>query len=440
MSIFKKLGFGSRGRKRDVPDDVEYIDDEDVVEIEEYEGGLEDDVRAEETEEVFAVAGFEDEVGDENEEEESENHLEDGEEGSGVRINFKRELLNTSRRDKEEVYENIRRNTSNDELRAIDRLLKESATTFELFRKVEGENISLMVLVALGFITEEDLVGYRAYEKNGLDTNTFLTEEEIVKPFDMDYAQEVFSSGVQFPLDVTVVEQEVDEDEQVVSDLDSEQEVSEDMVEVTDKIDDTVLDSDGQDNDSEELEALKRLSLLRLEKAVAEVGDVTPVEDRVGVSMENSGTFELGVVSPISEGEWEVEEESIVSEALKNVYVVGEGIEVPDIEGYVFHKVEAFENVRQYSTSKDNLLVVTSKIPGGLMKGFGEWLTGIMEDGDVQRMVTLRDAPVSHPNIEKVIELTKNELDDYYMEYTSDVYGQTESGSFLDFSKMYSET
>lgn len=385
-----------------------------------------------------------------------ENEIVNGEEyesdDGGVKVNYRGDLLNPSRKDKQEVYDRILKNTTNEELVEIDKSLKTSVTQYETFEDLEEKNISLMVLVALGFITEEDISGYRSYKEQGIDTTKFLTQEELTNPTDMDYAQEVFNASVKLPERHSgeVLDKQVEEPvyEPVEPDIDAEPEeielaVKEPQEDGSQPVNNPVVEEDlteekvepilGEEKNDEieigkpipdGLSVLSRLKNIRVEQKAE--------KHEVGLGFEGKPpVIECETILP------EVEELVVEEEKLRQVYVVAKSMKLPSIEGYQFHHVVTFDEIRKYTASKNNLLIITSDIPEELHDGFGDWLMGIAEDGDKYRMVTTVTDPVNHPNIEKEIDLTKDGLDDYFKEYTNDQYVRTESGSFADMELLW---
>lgn len=534
MSIFKKI-LGGIGKKktRGRNEDVEYLDEEDLEEdsdqgedLERGEG-VRDELDGEEYENTSVSGlnegtitdrkerGSEKSGSEENEFKKyfdsTEDDIENDEDEEEVKINYRNDLLNSSGRNKEEMYEAIRRKTTDAELNLISQLMKESVTTFDIYRKAEENNINLMIFVAYGMIMEEDLVGYRAYQKKGLDTNDHMTAEEMITSSNKSYEDEVLNGAINLQVieeknkrkeefknierekeEKTIIEdvsdkftQEKEEKDVKVDEYISKEKKEDDDLwgDIPDKDDNkdqgTVLEVEPEDKEkiekTEDLDVVEDKSddqLVTVEtKKTSAVGSglsmfknllmskednniddtLTSTEEmnvlkekdisieEVGKGESEKGSKNLDVVL-YGEKELDIErrttKESIVRDINRNVYVICEGLDLPEMEGYTLISIKEMSGVFMYSALKANLLVITSKIPEILLEDMGDWLQGIVADEDKRRIVTLKGFEVKHPNIEREIELTKEDLDSYYKDFTDDKYNNAVKRTFMDIDKL----
>lgn len=121
----------------------------------------------------------------------------------------------------------------------------------------------------------------------------------------------------------------------------------------------------------------------------------------------------------------------------KNIFVVSEYALLPNIEGYKFIKVNTIKDIYKYSSSGQNLLVLTTEIPKELIKELGNWLKSIMKQDKKFRIVTLEGFEISHKLIEQTIKLNKVSLDAYYKQHPPELYKQDSIGSFKDLSCLF---
>lgn len=501
-----------KGKKKGTTYDSGMWDDDDRDdEIEELEHDVDDSENIEEwePEEVDDEEVIEDEDGKHGDDEEEEEYREPelleeiGDSGGNddVKINYGGGgLLNTVRRNKEETYQLLRKRITDDEMRSIDNILRDSTTLYEIYEKMDANHISLMYLVALDFVTEEDLSAYQAYKNTGLDTKKLMTDDELESATDSDYENEVLQAGYPLPDTNSQTEGDNDVDIPITYDIQiSKTEELEDTpeqggqgenTETTEEVaPDQVIEQITEEDVA--LEALKKLKEFGMRKQVI-VDPVDPPEevqveedlkhpedtlqDELTVNddlnedpdtkPEEAGNYLEEETDKATEDDSTQEERALPEENLqeeelqlhyvpefntkpkepvlatqteRSVYVVGENIELPTYTGYQFYKVVTFDDIRKYSASKDNLLVITNQIPESLLDGFGDWLNGVTEDGDKYRMVTLGVAPVTHESIEEEIELTQEGLDNYFEEYKASRYGKTVSGGFFDIKTMFGD-
>lgn len=499
-------------------------------------------------------------------------------EGQDVKINYNSGgLVNSERRDKEDIYRDIRLRITTEDLTLIDKLIRESVTEYELYEKVEENGLSLEVLVALDFTSEDELLAYHAVQRRKENERELVTEErekklKSVSEYTDDYEKEImglrnpnvdrieivdedevlagesvtaetgeiplmdreYPSHTEEPVEppvmppvmppveppveplevvedskVTVAEdygmmesrridgskeEESVEDlftgggsarnvEQVVEaslptfQLDSswkpepeelEEREDEDTVDEELVVNESVEDVEPEDDMTDEIDdedavtaALQRLKELGIttdaddSEDESEEGSEEESEEDFGEDSKQVSVDEVvdelesdGVEPQVNGGEGgmfldelikpkeEVEEVGDVVLDERKVYIVAEGMEFPVIEGYSLRAVETFQDINRYITSKDNLLIITPKIPKEIISQFGSWLKGITEDNEQYRIVTLVDTPVLHEKVEMEVELTKEGLDSYYEEFPESVYGQTVAGSFKDITSL----
>lgn len=118
----------------------------------------------------------------------------------------------------------------------------------------------------------------------------------------------------------------------------------------------------------------------------------------------------------------------------KNVYLIADNLLTPVIEGYNIIQVKEVNQLTQYTSSRNNLMIITQHIPKEIQKVFLEWLNSVNNGSKKYRIVTLRGQAVSFELIETEVDLTKESLDAYYEEYNEERYKGKDVDSFLDIS------
>lgn len=121
-----------------------------------------------------------------------------------VDINYRGGLLSPTQKPKDEQYQEILDNITEETIAVIDKALKEEVELYDVFRRIEEQDISLLTLVALDMTSEEDIAAYQLKQQRQYE-DTGLVE-------DAEYAHEVAQSqraqpNVQFQIDSEELDQ-----------------------------------------------------------------------------------------------------------------------------------------------------------------------------------------------------------------------------------------
>ena len=108
-----------------------------------------------------------------------------------VNINYRGGLLSPTQKPKEEQYQEILDNISEETIAIIDNALKMYDDLYTVFQYIEEQGINLLTLVALDMTSEEDIAAYQLKQKRQLESTGELQDEE--------YEQEIAQSQYQQP-------------------------------------------------------------------------------------------------------------------------------------------------------------------------------------------------------------------------------------------------
>lgn len=364
-------------------------------------------------------------------------------------------LLDSTRTDKETYYRDIKNSMTQDTINRIRDIAVKSKNKNDLFSKMEDAGIPLKYLIALDPASYEvDVQSYRTLKEKGIDVTKVLSNKEILD-FDESYAREIISMKDPVP----GLKRAASVDDNNVADIENihYEDIKEDVERETEI---TNLQKDGTELDHVDHEDNQEMS--EVEDSLG--GNIEVVSDNTEDDIEdvNEGVIEDSVdqkdesrengeplwknyleslKNDIGNSDWEDDNDIEVIEdtGIKNrqVFILSNKItEVDDVDGYEFTIIENIQQVNLYTTHKDNLLVITQNIPEALQKSFFSWLTGVIDEGERYRIVTLNSSPVSHKLIEDRIDLSKESLDEYYDRRKSDEYIGDGAGEFFDISKV----
>ncbi len=364
-------------------------------------------------------------------------------------------LLDSTRTDKETYYRDIKNSMTQDTINRIRDIAVKSKNKNDLFSKMEDAGIPLKYLIALDPASYEvDVQSYRTLKEKGIDVTKVLSNKEILD-FDESYAREIISMKDPVP----GLKRAVSVDDNNVADIENihYEDIKEDVereTEITNlQKDSTELDHvDHKDNQemSEVEDSLGGDIEVVSDDTEDDTEDVNEgvIEDSVDQKDESRENGEPlwknyleSLKNDIGNSDWEDDNdiEVIEDEGIRNrqVFILSNKItEVDDMAGYEFTIIENIQQVNLYTTNKDNLLVITQNIPETLQRPFFSWLTGVLDEGERYRIVTLNSSPVAHKLIEDRIDLTKESLDEYYSRRKSDEYIGDGVGEFFDISKV----
>ncbi|MFB6499791.1 MULTISPECIES: hypothetical protein [Bacillus] len=364
-------------------------------------------------------------------------------------------LLDSTRTDKETYYRDIKNNMTQDTINRIRDIAVKSKNKNDLFSKMEDAGIPLKYLIALDPASYEvDVQSYRTLKEKGIDVTKVLSNKEILD-FDESYAREIISMKDPVPelkRAVSVDDNSVDDIENInyediQEDVEREEEITnlqkggteldhvdhkdkQEMSEVEDSLGDGIEGvSDDTEDDTEDVNVGVIDDNVDQKDESEETGE--PLWKNYLESLKN----DIGNSDAEDDNDIEVIEDTGIKN--RQVFILSNKItEVDDVDGYEFTIIENIQQVNLYTTHKDNLLVITQNIPEALQRPFFSWLTGVIDEGERYRIVTLNSSPVSHKLIEDRIDLTKESLDEYYDRRNSDDYIGDGAGEFFDISKV----
>ncbi|MCB5337139.1 hypothetical protein JTE87_04143 [Bacillus amyloliquefaciens] len=360
-------------------------------------------------------------------------------------------LLDSTRTDKETYYRDIKNSMTQDTINRIRDIAVKSKNKNDLFSKMEDAGIPLKYLIALDPASYEvDVQSYRTLKEKGIDVTKVLSNKEILD-FDESYAREIISMKDPVPelkRAVSVDDNSVDDIENInyediQEDVEREEEITNLQKGGTEL--DHVDHKDNQEMSEVEDSLSGGIEGVSDDTEAVNVGDLDDSVDQKGEGEENGEPLWKNYLESLkndignSNGEDDNDIEVIEDAGIKNrqVFILSNKItEVDDMDGYEFTIIENIQQVNLYTTHKDNLLVITQNIPETLQRPFFSWLTGVIDEGERYRIVTLNSSPVSHKLIEDRIDLTKESLDEYYDRRNSDDYIGDGAGEFFDISKV----
>ncbi|MBE7114246.1 hypothetical protein FT641_19510 [Bacillus paranthracis] len=369
-------------------------------------------------------------------------------------------LLNTGSSDKETYYRELRTKISDETLILMESVFKLHNSRKSIFSRLEDEGVSLMYLVALGITSEEDVQSYLTLKERGIDIGNMLQDAKN-NTWDEVYAREILSGEEAYPILRDIYGnpvQYVEDTERPTTPTSSIQIQKEEPKE---PIHIKVMGQKEVDVTTEpEEQVTKDVGLAADEVAsTADVLQVTTSEERAEVNTDKEDVKKLDWFEKLDQiineaetsakhdeederlkqEEDEREPEEVVKPRLKQVYILAESVAIPKLEGYEFFMVKGVQDFNNFTSHRDNLLVITQQVPKRLANHFLNWLKGVMSSGDRYRVVTLKSSAVPHDIVEAEVNLTQEDLDNYYGEKDAKSYMGTGVGSFMDISSALSD-
>jgi hypothetical protein len=382
-------------------------------------------------------------------------------------------LLNRAGQGLEQDYTQIRASVTVELIKHITDVAKVSKTKTQFFTRLDDDGVSLRVLVALGVCTEESIAAYRTLRKRGL--NALDKEEEDLQRVDEAYALEIFNQEEGYPYlldaDGNRLEDQVTMNELIdrliAEKADLLRKISNQRIEnienaVNDQFDEQAsinmrkrseteivnIDFNVFDEGSLTDEALEDL---KAEEKVAD--DWRSVLDNLKTKIEDDTQKEKDLVTKYEQALTEKNEE-LVSEIeeeiekletpknevrLKEIYIISPVFEIEPIEGYSIKFITDATDFSYFTTSRDNLLLLTDNIPRYLVTMFLEWIKCLAEKNLTYRVAKLEGTKLVHKLIEGEVTLTKVSLDNYYETHVLSNYVGSGLGDFQSISKSLLE-
>lgn len=366
-------------------------------------------------------------------------------------------LLNRNGKGLDHDYTQIRSEITTELIKHIADVAKVSKTRTQFFTRLDDDGISLRVLAAMGVCTEESIAAYRTLRNRGL--NALSSEAEGLQRVDEGYALEIFEGEQSLPflLDAngTRIEEPVTMDElfdQVVSEkaelLQRINNMEVDGIEasINDKYAELDLQNEKKRQETEvssidlslltpELSAEENKELLAEEakqedwRAVLNNMKTKIAKDDQQIE-ELTQQYEEAVLNEDEEKVAELEMVLVPKVADKLIYVISPVFEVEEIEGYQIIFIAQPNDFSYFTTSRDNLLVLTNNIPRYLVNLFLDWIKGVEDQGKRYRVARLEGESLKHKLIECDVALTKESLDTYYATHELSNYVGTGLGEF----------
>lgn len=378
-------------------------------------------------------------------------------------------LLNRAGQGLEQDYTQIRASVTVELIKHITDVAKVSKTKTQFFTRLDDDGVSLRVLVALGICTEESISAYRTLRKRGL--NNLDKEEEDLQRVDEAYALEIFNQEEAYPylldadgnrLDEQVTmnelidrliaekaelmrklsDQRIENIENVVNDKYAEQDR---MNKKRSETEITNIEINVFDENSLSEEALEELK--EEEKVADDWRSVldslkTKIEDDTQKEQELVTKYEQALTENNDELASEIVEQielKVKEERLKEIYIISPVFDVEPIEGYSIKFITDATDFSYFTTSRDNLLLLTDNIPRYLVTLFVEWIKGLESKNLAYRVAKLEGTKLVHKLIEGEVTLTKVSLDDYYEKHVLSNYVGSGLGEFRSISKSLLE-
>lgn len=336
-------------------------------------------------------------------------------------------LVGSKREEKEYYYKRLKSQITDADKRTIESIASTSKTIYEVFSKLEMERMPLDYLVAIGLVEEIDIESYQNIKAKGLDVSQTESEEDL-EGVDETLKMQVKGQAGEIPkLQGAVTDQElglvekeeyVDDYQRAVAELDKE----DTKVKVHEEDEETLNDKEIKEEVTNE----------ETEEVVEEEKEKEP-----DLNIFKSLAEKIGEKGKKEEKRELQEQKAREREKLKNirdVYIIGIDMLLPEIEGYRFHLVEDMADIMEYTTSKRNLLIITQSIPNKLQGELMGWLRGINKGSSKYRIVTLESSAVGHELIEDRVQPTEESLNGYFEKYRDEYYEGKDVESFLDIS------
>lgn len=342
-------------------------------------------------------------------------------------------LLNATDTGKSEYLSTVRAKITDDDLIRLESIFKLSSGRDHIFKRVEEEGIPLVYLVALGITSQEDIQSYLTVKERGIDIQSVLGGS-FELGVDTLYAREILSMEEEYPRLRNIHGDLIPDISEAAAGGSPAQSTIQQVVQSEDRaqVNEDVVENSGV----EDIES--RLNLAPVKETVPNNSGEKP--KTVGSWQETLAQ----IVADIQQNEEVVTKEEAVEDETpvtkkdrdRQVYVLADNITLPEIPGYRFIQVTSIQGVNTFTAHRDNLLVITRQIPKSVANHFMDWLKGVKDGGDRYRIVTLESSSVRHDVIEDVINLTKEDLDNYYVKHDSMSYIGDGVGSFMDISSV----
>lgn len=340
--------------------------------------------------------------------------------------------LNGITKGKEQEYIELRAKVTNSTLIRMKELLNICKSELEFFSRLDDDGIPLTYLVALGITTEENISSYQIMRKRGIDTYR-IQEQAIGKSIDSAYMREIKALEKPIPplknsrgenierilsyaMEKPVVVQDTNKDESTYSDDKSD-------IRKGSKVDVDILTKEVSLDDT-----LNEITLVEEKSnedfSSEEVGDWRNILTTV---KRNTEKVEQGVE------EEEVYEDLGAEDNRRTIYIIANEFEIAYNDKYRFVFVKNTKNLGLFTSSRNNLLVVTQDVPKPILTDFLSWLKGIIKSEDKYRITTLKNSPVRSQYIQdELYDLSEESLDEFYDRHKNDEYIGDGVGKFFD--------
>lgn len=362
-------------------------------------------------------------------------------------------ILNTESRDKRLQYSYLLSELDKGIINQMARVFESSKTKTQAFMRLEDLGINLEYLIALGLTTEEQIHTYQTIRNRGVLEEVSRHINESGTAVDEDYALEIqqLSRGIPQLKDIEgrildeqptlsqINSDQVDEILRLKSDINK---LRQDLYEVTERLKISSSQIQGNEDDAYEskiLGAVKSENLLSVDRSKLQTDEERQADTEASEwhtaleGLKNMVTLDTETIDDKDTVVYNMDDPTTY---VRKVYVLSTKINLPTIEGYEITLIEKPVDLHYFTTSKSNLLVVTSRIPPYIADMFIKWIKGVVASNTGYRIVTLKGSEVNHPLIEDKIELTKDSLDNYYETHELESYTGDGIGSFLDISHM----
>lgn len=362
-------------------------------------------------------------------------------------------ILNVETVDKTLKYESLLGEITPEIIRDIARIFEGSKTKTQAFTKLDDAKISLEYLIALGITSEEQIYAYQVIRSRGILEDLSSNIQQVKSTVDEDYALEILQlerpmpvyrdiNGQEIPESLTLKELSQQQVERIIE-LESQTRqlaltLEQERIQYQEQLKQGVDDEDTQ-YEQGILSALK-------ETHEVDLFDLTVKTEEEEAQQKEAQAWQdaLSKVKQLaeqhtkeSEETGEIEEDGSSEGDTRTVYILSTVFNTPHIEGYTIKFIEKPVDLNYFTTSKDNLLVITDNIPRYIVTIFVNWINGIGTNSDRRyRIVTLEGSELTHALIEGTVELTKESLDNYYDVHTLEQYTGSGVGSFLDISHL----
>lgn len=334
---------------------------------------------------------------------------------------------------KEREYLELRAKVTNTILIRMRELLNVCKTELEFFSRLEDENVSLMYLVALGITTEENITSYRTMRNRGIDTYK-IHDEALGKRIDAAYLREIKSMEKEHPnllnikgdnIEKTLI-RDVAELRKLDNPFDREDENTIETIKNSDvasivneiSLDDTI-------NSFEDAEETYTKDLKEKQESMSS-DDINAWKSILTSIKEDVVQTEQGVLeTPTKE------------DTKRTIYILSNEFATPYTEKYNFVFVKSSRSLGNFTSSKNNLLVVTQEVPAVVLEDFLNWVRGMVASDDKYRITTLKNSPVKSKYIQdELLDLSEDAIDSFYNRHENDEYIGDGVGTFFDLTSV----